>query len=189
MIQRFLEFRYIATSAFRKFLSSPALTSEFPAGLLHQAAGIKAALEIARRFGTPPSPSKAGAFCDPAAVFERYRQSLGREKRETFVAMLLDAKNRLIRDVTISQGSLTQSIVHPREVFEPAIRDSAASVIFAHNHPSGDPTPSSEDIAVTGQLREAGRILGINVLDHLIIGKPSNGPQFVSLKERQLGFK
>ncbi|MFH1730058.1 MAG: DNA repair protein RadC [Planctomycetota bacterium] len=136
-----------------------------------KAAGIKAALEIARRFNGPPATSKPGAFLSPEAVFERYRHKLGMEKRETFVTMLLDAKNRLIRDLTISQGSLTQSIVHPREVFEPAIRDSAASVIFAHNHPSGDTTPSREDIEITKRLKQTGDVIGIRVLDHVIVSE------------------
>ena len=136
-----------------------------------KAAGIKAALEIAKRFGSSPTPTKAGAFLNPGAVFERYRMKLGAEKRETFVAMFLDAKNRLIRDVTISQGSLTQSVVHPREAFEPAIRDSAASVIFVHNHPSGDTTPSREDIEITGRLKQTGDVIGIRVLDHVIVSE------------------
>ena len=136
-----------------------------------KAAGIKAALEIARRFNGPAATSKPGAFLNPETVFERYRHKLGAEKRETFVAMLLDAKNRLIRDLTIFQGSLTQSIVHPREAFEPAIRDSAAAVIFVHNHPSGDTTPSREDIEITKRLKQTGDVIGIRVLDHVIVSE------------------
>ncbi len=136
-----------------------------------KAAGIKAALEIARRVSAAPAPSKPGAFLSPDAVFERYRHTIGTEKRETFVALLLDAKHRLIRDVTISQGSLTQSIVHPREVFEPAIRDSAAAVIFVHNHPSGDTTPSKEDLEITRRLKQTGDVIGIRVLDHVVVGE------------------
>ena len=147
-----------------------------------KSAAIKAALEIARRFGTQPTPTKAGAFLNPEAVFERYRTTLGTEKRETFLALLLDAKNRLIRDVTISLGSLTQSIVHPREVFEPAIRDSAASVLFVHNHPSGDTTPSSEDIEITRRLRQTGEVIGIRVLDHVIVSESS----YTSLTQKGL---
>ena len=84
--------------------------------------------------------------------------------------VLLDAKNQIIRDVTISEGSLTLSIVHPREVFIPALRASAAAVIFLHNHPSGDPTPSQEDRVLTARFVSAGSLLGIQVLDHLIVG-------------------
>jgi len=147
-----------------------------------KAASIKAALEIARRLGTEPAPSRPGAFLSPEVVFERYRLSLGREKRETFVALLLDAKNRLIRDVTISKGSLTQSIVHPREVFEPAIRDSAASVIFVHNHPSGDTVPSREDVEITKRLKQTGDVVGIRVLDHVIVGESG----YTSLADEKL---
>jgi DNA repair protein RadC len=103
-------------------------------------------------------------------------------RKEVFVALLLDGKNRLIRRVRVSEGSLTSSVVHPREAFLPAVRASAAAVIFAHNHPSGDPTPSREDISITEQLRQAGQILGISVLDHLIIGENS----FSSLAEEGL---
>ena len=136
-----------------------------------RAAAIKAALEMARRYNSQPQAAKPGAFLNPHTVFENYRPKIGAEKREVFYVMLLDVKNRLIRDVMISKGSLTQSIVHPREVFEPAIRDSAASVIFVHNHPSGDVTPSPEDIEITKRLRETGDIIGIRVLDHIIVGE------------------
>src|SRR5438876_4940375 len=87
-----------------------------------------------------------------------------------FKAVLLDGKNAIIRDVTVSEGSLTLSIVHPREAFVPAVRESAAAVIFVHNHPSGDPEASPEDRALTHRLVSAGEIIGIRVLDHVIIG-------------------
>ena len=95
------------------------------------------------------------------------------KKREQFQVLLLDRKNRVTRDVMISQGSLTASVVHPREVFNPAIRDSAAAVIFVHNHPSGDPQPSPEDQRLTTRLVNAGEMLGIPVLDHIIVGRDS----------------
>jgi len=136
-----------------------------------KATGVKAALEIARRLDRQPGSARRGAFLRPEAVFQRYRARLGAETRETFVALLLDVKNRLIRDVTVSQGSLTQSIVHPREVFEPAIRDSAASVIFVHNHPSGETTPSREDLDITRRLKQTGEVIGIRVLDHVIVSR------------------
>ncbi len=85
------------------------------------------------------------------------------------MALALNTKNRLIRDVLISEGDLNSSIVHPREVFEPLIRLSCAAVIFVHNHPSGDPTPSQRDLGVTERLRQVGEILGIKVLDHVIV--------------------
>lgn len=96
---------------------------------------------------------------------------LADEKREHFVAILLDAKNQIMRIATIHIGTLTMSVVGAREVFREAIRDGASAVIVAHNHPSGDPTPSTEDIAITKQLVEVGRMLDIPVLDHFIIGE------------------
>jgi len=102
------------------------------------------------------------------------------EKREHFVAVLLDSKAVVLRVVTIHIGTLNMSLVGPREIFREAIREGASSVIVAHNHPSGDPTPSPEDIEVTGQLVEVGRMLDIPVLDHVIIGERT----YVSLSER-----
>jgi DNA repair protein RadC len=95
---------------------------------------------------------------------------LGKEKRELFYVVLLNNKNRKIRDVKISEGSLTASLVHPREVYNPVIRESAAAVIFVHNHPSGDPAPSPEDIDLTKRLKEVGEVVGVRVLDHVVIG-------------------
>ena len=85
--------------------------------------------------------------------------------------LLLDAKNRKLKDVRVSEGSLTSSLVHPREVFQPIIRESAAAAILVHNHPSGDPMPSQEDLKITQRLREVGEVMGVHILDHLIIGK------------------
>jgi DNA repair protein RadC len=100
--------------------------------------------------------------------------------QEHFVALYLNTKNQVIHRKTVFIGSLNASIVHPREVFKEAIKRSAASIICAHNHPSGDPTPSREDIEVTKRLVECGRMIGIELLDHLIIGDR----KFVSLKEK-----
>ena len=91
-------------------------------------------------------------------------------RHEIFKVVLLDAKHAIVRDATVSEGSLTLSIVHPREVFTMAVRESAAAVIFLHNHPSGDPTPSQEDRALTARLVSAGEVLGIRVLDHIVVG-------------------
>ena len=108
--------------------------------------------------------------------------SLRDEQREHVVAVLLDTKGGVVKQATISIGDLSSSIVHPREVFREAIRHSAASLILAHNHPSGDPAPSPEDIAITKRLIAAGEHIGIDVLDHIIIGDN----RFVSLKEKGL---
>jgi DNA repair protein RadC len=108
-------------------------------------------------------------------------EMLGLQK-EYFNTILLNTKNQILAIEEISVGSLNSSIVHPREVFNPAIKKSAGSIILVHNHPSGDPTPSREDIDVTARLIEAGKILGIHVLDHIIIGNNN----YVSFKERGL---
>jgi DNA repair protein RadC len=98
------------------------------------------------------------------------RERLGDADREHFVALLLDRKNKLIGINTVSIGSLTAAIVHPREVFKPAILGNAAAIVCAHNHPSGDPQPSAEDRTLTSRLVQGGKLLGIEVLDHVIIG-------------------
>jgi DNA repair protein RadC len=115
-----------------------------------------------------------------AALLWRYFQDTDREH---FAALLLDTKNQLIGITTVSVGDLSSALVHPREVFKPAILSNAASVILAHNHPSGDPQPSPEDIATTRRLQEAGQILGIEVLDHVVIGDAS---RWASLREKGL---
>mgnify|MGYP000328892765 CR=1 FL=1 len=104
---------------------------------------------------------------------------LRHEQREHFVAMLLDRRNHILAMRDVSIGSQSASVVHPREVFRLAIQHSAASLIVLHNHPSGDPTPSQEDVAVTQRLVDAGRIMDIPVLDHIVLG----GDKFISLKE------
>lgn len=101
-------------------------------------------------------------------------------KKEVFFSLYLNTKNSLLKCEEISVGSLSANIVHPREVFKPAVEISAAGVILAHNHPSGDPSPSEEDVKLTKRLAEAGEVMGIKVLDHVIIGDK----KFVSLKER-----
>ena len=110
------------------------------------------------------------------------------DSQETFFTLLLDTKNKVIgAPVECLRGLLDQCPVHPREVFRAAVRDSAASVILAHNHPSGDPTPTKEDIDITRRLIEAGKILGIRIIDHVILGRPSDtSPGFVSLREKNL---
>jgi DNA repair protein RadC len=103
-------------------------------------------------------------------------------KKENFIVLYLDARNKLIYKETVSIGTLNANLVHPREVFEPAIRYLAAQIVLAHNHPSGDPQPSDDDIEITKRLMESGKILGIEVIDHIIIAKTN----FISLKEKNL---
>lgn len=109
-------------------------------------------------------------------------KDLRNHKKEHFVVFYLDSRNQEIKQETISIGSLTANLVHPREVFEPAIRHSAAHIIFSHNHPSGDPEPSEDDLLITKKLVQAGEILGIEVLDHIIVGQKG----YFSFKEKGL---
>jgi DNA repair protein RadC len=136
---------------------------------LAKAAQLKAAVEVGKR--SVSAPLTTGMRINSSAdLFKHYHARLRDLRHEIFAVVLLDAKHQVIRDVTVSEGSLTLSIVHPREVFIPAMRASAAAVIFLHNHPSGDPTPSQEDRVLTARLVSAGALLGIHVLDHLIVG-------------------
>ncbi len=135
-----------------------------------KAAQLLAALELAKRYGE--EEFKPGeAFTSSADVYAHFRERLASEKRECFFAVLLDNKHRKIKDVSVSQGSLTASIVHPRDVFAPVVKESAAAVVFVHNHPSGDPTPSQEDIEITRRLRAVGELVGVRVLDHVVVGR------------------
>ena len=134
-----------------------------------KAAQVKACLEIGKRIGSEKWES-GQPLRSAADVFHHYRKTIGRDKRESFHVVLLDNKNRKMREVKVSEGSLTASLVHPREVYNPVIRESAAGVIFVHNHPSGDPAPSAEDIDLTKRLKEVGDVMGVRVLDHVVIG-------------------
>jgi DNA repair protein RadC len=117
------------------------------------------------------TPLSMGTRIDSSeGLFHHYYPRLRDLRHELFLIVLLDAKHAIIRDQTVSKGSLTLSIVHPREVFNLAVKESAAAVIFVHNHPSGDPQPSPEDRVLTTRLVQAGEVLGIPVLDHLIVG-------------------
>lgn len=132
-------------------------------------AQIKAAIELGKRVLATPLTTGT-VITQSRTVFDHYYPLLRDLRRELFKVVLLDAKHAVIREKTVSEGSLTSSLVHPREVFNEAVRESAAAVIFLHNHPSGDPKPSKEDRALTARLQEAGDILGVQVLDHVIIG-------------------
>jgi len=135
-----------------------------------QAARLRAALELGRR--ATAVPLAAGTpVRDAAAVYQHFRGRLPHLDREVFYVLLLDGKNRVHAEARISEGSLTAALVHPREVFAPAIRDGAAALILVHNHPSGDPTPSAEDAAITQRLRQVGELVGIRVLDHVVVGR------------------
>jgi DNA repair protein RadC len=129
----------------------------------------QALIELGRRM-VEAGKGEVREFSDPDAVAE-YLSDLRDQKREFFVALLLDAKNQLIRRADVHIGTANTSLVGAREVFREAVKDGAVGIIVAHNHPSGDPTPSPEDVAVTRQLRDAGKLLDIPLLDHVIIGE------------------
>jgi DNA repair protein RadC len=138
----------------------------------------EATVELVRRALSAP-PSLPEPFRSAADVFDRYRYLLADYPVEVFLVLLLDVKNRPMQDIRVSTGILNGSLIHPREVFAPAVRERAASILLVHNHPSGDPAPSPEDREVTKRLRSAGGIVGIAVLDHVIIGDGS----FYSFRE------
>lgn len=131
-------------------------------------ASLRAAFELARRLSEAPL-ERGLAIRSANDVQRHFQPRLGQERRESFHVLLLDARHRLIGEEVVSIGTLTASLVHPREVFREAIRAAAAALLVVHNHPSGDPTPSAEDRRVTDRLRSAGELLGIRVVDHVIV--------------------
>lgn len=144
---------------------------------------LMAALELARRLSQEAVPERP-AIRSPEDVSRLLREEARRLECEVFWVLLLDTKNRLIGSpVEISRGLLDASLVHAREVFREAVRASAYSVVLAHNHPSGDPTPSAEDLSITRMLHESGKIMDIRVLDHVILGDTARRPAFLSLRE------
>lgn len=143
-----------------------------------KACEIVACFELGKRL----LKGKASSFfLKPEDVWKELKDICG-HKKEHFIVFFLDSRNQEIKREIISVGSLNANLVHPREVFEPAIKNLAAQVILAHNHPSGDPEPSEDDIVLNKRLVEAGRILGIEVIDHIVVSK--NG--YFSFKERKL---
>lgn len=142
---------------------------------------LVAAFELGRRAASGGRGQQL-QICSPEDVVNRYQPLLRDMKQEVFKVLLLDSANHLVRDVTVSTGILNSSLVHPREVFRQAILEPAASIILLHNHPSGNPEPSSEDLQITRQLVESSKIIGIPVHDHIIIAVD----RFTSFAERGL---
>lgn len=143
-----------------------------------KASEIVACFELGRRL---LQHKQSALLLSPKDVWDQLKD-IRDNKKEHFVVFFLDTRNQEIKREIISIGSLNASLVHPREVFEPAIRYSAAQIIVAHNHPSGDPDPSEEDLAITRRLASAGKILGIDIIDHIIVAKN----KFISFKEKGL---
>ncbi len=174
LLKNFGDMRQLSTKSINELRSIKGI------GLI-KALEIKACLEIARRFQQiliRPGDMMQGSH----QVFSYYHEKLRDQKKEKFFVVLLDCKHRVIREELVSIGCLNVSIVHPREVFAAAIREAAESILLIHNHPSGDPTPSKEDIQVTRRLVEVGKLVGIEILDHLVIG---NGC-YISFAEQKL---
>lgn len=148
-----------------------------------KASQIKAAIELGRRL-TLEAPEEKPAINSPADAAALLQYEMSALEQEHLRVMLLDRRNRVLEVVEVYKGSVNSSQVRVGELFKDAIRANASAVIVAHNHPSGDPTPSPDDVAVTRAIIQAGRLLDIDVLDHLVIGSG----KWVSLKERGLGF-
>lgn len=135
-----------------------------------KAASLLAALELAQRIRREPL-ERGRPIRSPADVQRHFQPRLTGSKRESFHVLLLDGRHRLLAEEQVSVGTLTASLVHPREVFREAIRAAAAALLLVHNHPSGDPSPSGEDRAVTDRLVSAGELIGIRVVDHVIVSE------------------
>ena len=150
-----------------------------------KACQLLAAIELGRRF-VSLAPEERVVINSPQDVANLLTAEMAVLDQEHLKALLLNTKNEVLGIREIYVGNVNSSVVRPAEVFRPAVRDNATSVIVVHNHPSGDPTPSSEDVSITRALVEAGKMMAVEVLDHLVIG---SGNRFVSLKEAGLGFR
>lgn len=172
LLLHFGNLKYLAAASVEELAVVP--------GIGHsKAVQLKAAFELGRRltiFNENPRP----VIDNPRTVVDLLRDELRLQKQEVFKALILDTKNQLLKIVTITIGTLNANIIHPRELFRPAIALGANSIVIVHNHPSGDPEPSKEDIQVTRSLVAAGEVIGIGIFDHIIIGDS----EYVSLKER-----
>lgn len=149
-----------------------------------KAATLKAAIELGRRLSLE-APEERPAIHSPADAYALVQYEMSALEQEHLRVMLLNTRNQVLDIVEIYHGSLNTSMVRVGEIFKPAVRRNAAAILVVHNHPSGDPTPSPDDIAVTRAIVEAGKLLDIDVLDHLVVGQG----RYVSLKERGLGFR
>jgi DNA repair protein RadC len=175
VLMRFSSLKEIEDAAIAEFADIKGMGSA-------KIAQIKSAFELGKRL---LRCEKGAGFENPSfknsrEVYEYYRPKFYGLKKERFLCALLDTKNRVFREKIVSEGTLTSSLVHPREVFRDAIKEAAASVLFVHNHPSGDPNPSKDDISITRRLVETGKVVGISVLDHIVI---SDG-KYLSLMEK-----
>ncbi|GAQ95787.1 DNA repair protein RadC [Thermodesulfovibrio aggregans] len=141
-------------------------------------AQIRASFELGKRALSQKANQQV--FSSASTVYDCFFPKLEGLKKEVFITLLLDTKLKLIKEVKVSEGTLNQSLIHPREVFKEAVKESAYAVILVHNHPSGDPSPSEQDIEITKKLKKASEILEIPILDHVIIGRE----RYFSMKEK-----
>lgn len=144
-----------------------------------KAVQIQCIAELSRRMAASMHEKRA-VMGEPASVADYYMEDMRHRDQEVLKLVMLDTKSRLIRDRDISKGTINASLVSPREIFVEALKNGAVFILLIHNHPSGDPTPSLEDVAVTRRVAQAGALLGISLVDHIIIGDRS----YVSLKDR-----
>ncbi|HEX7714338.1 MAG TPA: DNA repair protein RadC [Bacillota bacterium] len=172
LLGRFKDLRGLCRASLTEICESPGIG-------IAKAVQIKAAFELGRRVMTQ-SPVTQPSIRMPRDIYELLKGSFQDLDREHFKVIHLNIRNQVLKVETTAIGILSSSPVHPREVFKEAIRMSSAAVILTHNHPSGDPTPSQDDLALTSRLRNAGELLGIPVIDHVIFGDT----RYVSLKER-----
>ena len=163
LIQKFGNFYYVDLA------SVPEISSVRGFGTA-KAAQVKAALEMGKRMMAQKGSSSRTQMKTSRDFFEQYAPFMRNLRKEVVKVVLLNPKLHIIKDLTISEGSVNQSIVHPREVMIPAIKESASSIVLLHNHPSGDPFPSSADIEITHRVGKTGEIIGIKLIDHIIIG-------------------
>jgi DNA repair protein RadC len=143
-----------------------------------KACQIRAAFELGNRWSAKPESAQNPSVSSPEDIYNELKGRARGKKKEYFWAVLLDTRNKIIKSLEISIGSLDTSIVHPRELFKEAISASASSIIVAHNHPSGNPQASQDDIKLTKRLKESGDIIGIEIVDHVILGEE----RFLSMK-------
>ncbi|MCA9484995.1 MAG: DNA repair protein RadC [Nitrospina sp.] len=163
LIQKFGNFYYVDLA------SVPEISSVRGFGTA-KAAQVKAALEMGKRMMAQKGSGSRTQMKTSRDFFEQYAPFMRNLRKEVVKVVLLNPKLHIIKDLTISEGSVNQSIVHPREVMIPAIKESASSIVLLHNHPSGDPFPSSADIEITHRVGKTGEIIGIKLIDHIIIG-------------------
>jgi len=174
LLDRYGDLRQVGAASFDELMAFEGM-NEYRAGR------ILAATEYHRR-ASATRLQRGDRFRSGSDIFRYYEPRFRDMPKEQFYAVLLDGKNRIMREERVSEGSLTASLVHPREVFRPAIRESAGAIVFVHNHPSGDPTPSVEDVEITRRLCAVADLVGIRVLDHVVVGDGT----YVSFLERGL---